>query len=106
MFEIIKKIWHTGVVTDKVFLDDAPSSYSGRLEFHFHECNHCGKCVEVCPTGALNMMQTEKGMQMSVIYGKCIFCGMCTETCENLGVKMTNDYHLATKDKKNMLQVS
>lgn len=40
-------------------------------------CNHCGVCVEGCPTGALSKKQERVIWQEE----KCILCGQCTEVC-------------------------
>ena len=45
-----------------------------------HPCVHCGKCVSVCPTGAIAMRGG------SVVYDarKCVFCDACIKACPNL----------------------
>ncbi|HJH30889.1 MAG TPA: 4Fe-4S dicluster domain-containing protein [Methanosarcinaceae archaeon] len=42
-------------------------------------CKKCGKCDNVCPTGAL---QKENGM-VRINHGKCTLCMACVEVCPN-----------------------
>jgi Ni,Fe-hydrogenase III small subunit/Pyruvate/2-oxoacid:ferredoxin oxidoreductase delta subunit len=54
------------------------------------KCDCCGKCVGVCPSGAINS-------KFDISLGRCIFCGACTEVCS--AIKMTGEYELASKVK-------
>ena len=39
------------------------------------KCTHCGKCVEVCPTGVMVKVSEEAAPS------KCIACGICAKAC-------------------------
>lgn len=56
-----------------------PESINPELEIAFSKskCINCGKCFEVCPTGAISKGCKER------IYRKdrCILCGKCAEIC-------------------------
>lgn len=106
MFEVIRKIWKTGIVTRKLPLEEAPRRYRGKLDIQPHKCKNCGACVAACPTGAIEVRSNDEGCELVVSYGKCIFCGICAEVCETQIVRMTNGYHLATKNKKDLIQVA
>ena len=59
-----------------------PESQKARPELMTYpeRCVGCGKCVEVCPTGAAKATQT--------IREKCIGCGKCVEVCESEARKL------------------
>jgi thioredoxin reductase (NADPH) len=41
-------------------------------------CDGCGRCVEVCPEGAL---QLATGSPTMVTDDRCDYCGLCEEAC-------------------------
>jgi heterodisulfide reductase subunit A len=44
-------------------------------------CRGCGLCVALCPYGALEIAQTDKGRKVRVIPIACKGCGICAATC-------------------------
>ena len=44
-------------------------------------CRGCGLCVALCPYGALEIQNTEKGRKVHVIDVACKGCGVCASTC-------------------------
>jgi heterodisulfide reductase subunit A len=44
-------------------------------------CRGCGLCVALCPYGALEIQNTEKGRKVRVIDVACKGCGVCAATC-------------------------
>jgi len=44
-------------------------------------CRGCGLCVDLCPYGAMEIVQTEKGRKVRVIPVACKGCGICASTC-------------------------
>jgi heterodisulfide reductase subunit A len=44
-------------------------------------CRGCGLCVPLCPYGALEIRDTEKGRKVHVIDVACKGCGVCAATC-------------------------
>jgi heterodisulfide reductase subunit A len=44
-------------------------------------CRGCGLCVSLCPYGALEIRETEKGRKVHVIDVACKGCGVCAATC-------------------------
>ena len=47
------------------------------------ECCGCGACIQICPKGALTMVEDEEGFRYPVIdKDKCINCGLCHKVCQ------------------------
>ncbi|MDY6972379.1 MAG: CoB--CoM heterodisulfide reductase iron-sulfur subunit A family protein [Thermodesulfobacteriota bacterium] len=44
-------------------------------------CRGCGLCVALCPYGALEIQNTDKGRKVHVIDVACKGCGVCASTC-------------------------
>jgi NAD(P)H-quinone oxidoreductase subunit I len=61
-------------------------------------CIKCQTCIKVCPTGAINISQTELSFDLN----KCIFCGNCSYYCPTKALKLTKNYELATTDKSEL----
>ena len=45
------------------------------------ECNFCGGCAGMCPTGALKNTREEEVKQLIFTWAKCSGCGLCLEFC-------------------------
>lgn len=41
-------------------------------------CDGCGRCVEVCPEGALELAM---GLPVPVADVDCSYCGLCEDAC-------------------------
>lgn len=56
-----------------------PESLSKKSElgYYAHKCINCGKCAEVCPTGAHDMLSGTHHFDRE----KCIACGKCADVC-------------------------
>ncbi len=52
------------------------------------ECTACGRCVGVCPTGALDPVETEH-QPPAFIAKFCVHCGTCAAFCRHQGVVLT-----------------
>ena len=52
------------------------------------ECTACGRCVGVCPTGALDPVETDQ-QPPSFSSRLCVDCGSCEAFCRNEGVRLT-----------------
>lgn len=44
-------------------------------------CNFCGACAGMCPTGAIKNRRTEEGKQLHFAWSRCSGCGLCVEFC-------------------------
>jgi uncharacterized protein len=47
-------------------------------------CTGCGKCMNVCQHGAINIM----GKRAEIDQGKCVSCGYCGASCPELSIKV------------------
>jgi hydrogenase-4 component H len=71
------------------------------------ECIGCGACAEVCPAGAIEVIDTKEATppirKLIWHYDVCIFCGQCERNCiTEKGVKLSDEYDLAALDRKNL----
>ncbi len=48
------------------------------------KCIGCGKCLEACAYGAINM----SGQGHRILYDKCVRCGRCAEECPSQAIRM------------------
>lgn len=53
-----------------------------------NNCRHCGKCVSVCPTDALEI----KDSKVIWYEDKCVECDNCIKECNYLSTPKTRDY--------------
>lgn len=97
MFEVIRKICRTGIVTRKLKSNEAPERYRGKLIAQMNKCDHCGACAIACPTKAIKVFPNRIDNKVLISYERCIFCGVCAQACKNQALKMSNDYHPAIK---------
>jgi pyruvate formate lyase activating enzyme len=51
------------------------------LKVDSSKCNLCGKCIAVCPRGAIKLNSEFSGERCSVNRELCTNCGKCTEVC-------------------------
>lgn len=67
-----------------------PEGQVGKPEIMYYRnhCTGCGKCVGVCPTGALTRMNN------SVVFNRylCSSCGACVKACPNNARKLVGSY--------------
>jgi hydrogenase-4 component H len=78
-------------------------SYRGAAVWDKDVCIGCGACCEVCPTGAIAMVDDVEAdppvRRFTLDYGRCIFCGHCHYNCTtDDGIYQTTDWDLATFD--------
>jgi Ni,Fe-hydrogenase III small subunit/formate hydrogenlyase subunit 6/NADH:ubiquinone oxidoreductase subunit I len=105
MFKIIQKTIATGIVTTKYPGEPAQISerFRGRPSFDFEKWKDARRAAEVCPTGAISLSDNGDAREVTVDYGLCVFCGLCAEASADHAVRITQDFELATADRRNLV---
>ena len=76
-----------------------PEIYRGLPHLSTKACGEgCNACVDICPTDAIVHTQG-----VSLDLGKCVFCGECQSECPDQKIKFTNDYKIATNERKRLV---
>lgn len=79
-----------------------PARFRGRPFIDADRCpaaasaNACGKCVSVCPSGAVAI--GEEGIALDM--GLCTFCGNCARVCPHEALVFTTDWRLASTERE------
>lgn len=105
MFKILQKTINTGIVTTTY--PGAPAQISerfrGRPSFDFKKWTDARTAAELCPTGAISLRDNGDARRVTVDYGLCIFCGLCAEASSDQAVRITQEFELATPDRRNLV---
>jgi Ni,Fe-hydrogenase III small subunit/formate hydrogenlyase subunit 6/NADH:ubiquinone oxidoreductase subunit I len=94
VFRILVKSLRTGVVTKA-------DPFSARPPFgfpviDFKSCTGCAECVQVCPTGALQVDHPTPDVKtLSLSYALCIQCRECVEACPEHAIRPERDFEVA-----------
>lgn len=101
MFTKFQKIVQTGIVTSSYPYkkEPLPDRFRGKIEIDEAQCNRCGSCIDVCPTGAYTWVDGRKGRTIQLSHTRCIFCGICKEACPSMAIAVTHNFELAATDK-------
>ena len=105
MFKILQKTVSTGTVTANYPAEPARVSehFRGRPSFDFEKWKDARAAAEVCPTGAISLRDKGDTRNVTVDYGLCVFCGLCAEASSNQAVRITQEFELATTDRRNLV---
>lgn len=97
MLRLFKKSLQTGIVTTAYPAEpDIPApGFRGLPQWQGEKCQKCGRCAQVCPTGAIRTGAVTPESFWSLDPKKCIFCGYCADHCQNQAVVHGDDYELA-----------
>jgi Ni,Fe-hydrogenase III small subunit/formate hydrogenlyase subunit 6/NADH:ubiquinone oxidoreductase subunit I len=105
MFKIIQKTIATGIVTTKYPGEPAQISERsrGRPSFNLEKWKDARPAAEVCPTEAISVCDEGDSRRVTVDYGLCIFCGLCAEASADQAVQITQEFELASVDRRNLI---
>ncbi len=105
MFKILQKTIQTGIVTTRY--PDGPAEVSdhfrGKPEFDFARWVDARLAAEVCPTLAIQVTGSEARRTVTVDYGLCTFCGLCAETSPEGAIRMTTQFELAVRNRRDLV---
>src|SRR5713101_8030795 len=104
-FKIIQKTIRTGIVTKAYPAELAHISeqFRGRPHFDFEKWTDARPAAEVCPTGAISLRDSDDSREVTIDYGLCVFCGLCAEASSDKAVRITQEFELATKNRRNLV---
>lgn len=105
MFKIIHKTIATGIVTTMYPREPVQlcEDFRGRPHFDFEKWTDARPAAEVCPTGAISLRDSDDSRKVTVDYGLCVFCGLCAEASSDNAVRITQEFELATKNRRNLV---
>lgn len=79
----------------------APKRFRGRPEIDGSKCLGCGACASVCPPRLISMHDADGRRTVEMNYSRCTYCARCEEICPVGAMKCTEDFELASSDRKN-----
>jgi Ni,Fe-hydrogenase III small subunit/formate hydrogenlyase subunit 6/NADH:ubiquinone oxidoreductase subunit I len=105
MFKILRKTLAIGIVTTNYPNEPAQLSdrFRGRPSFDFKKWTDARPAAEICPTGAISVCDENGSRRVTVDYGLCIFCGLCAEASVGQAVQITQEFELASADRRNLI---
>jgi Ni,Fe-hydrogenase III small subunit/formate hydrogenlyase subunit 6/NADH:ubiquinone oxidoreductase subunit I len=105
MFKIPQKTVSTGTVTVNYPAEPAKISerFRGRPSFDFDKWKDARPAAEVCPTSAISLSDKGDSRKVTVDYGLCVFCGLCAEASSEQAVRITQEFEMATSDRRNLV---
>ena len=95
-------------------------NYRGRIVFDSPKCIGCQICVRVCPAKAIEIplsahqqpapapaegqpaAAAKKKFDCIMKLDHCVFCAQCVESCPKKALLMTQDFELASVDRKEL----
>ena len=76
-----------------------PELFRGRPEIKDTICApECSICKDECPIESAITLNP-----VTIDIGQCIFCNECAQVCSEEKIKFTNDYKIATNDRKKLI---
>ena len=105
MFKILQKTFRTGIVTAQYPTERAQLSehFRGRPRFDFEKWTDARPAADVCPTGAIGVLDRGDQRQVTVDYGRCIFCGQCADVSTDGAVQVTPEFEMAVRDRRDLV---
>ncbi|ABC21123.1 4Fe-4S binding protein [Rhodospirillum rubrum] len=80
----------------------APPRFRGRPTIDGAKCIGCGACAEVCPPRLIEVNDAASTRTVELNYSRCTYCARCQEICPTGAMTCTEDFEMATADRKNL----
>lgn len=74
-----------------------PERFRGRPCIEIAKCNLCKKCVQSCPTDAIQANEN-----VTIDLGKCLFCTDCADSCPEHAITFSSDYRLSFSNRQHL----
>lgn len=69
------------------------------------KCLLCNKCVRICPTQALSIVDVDEQLSLFEInLGRCCYCKECEDSCTFSAIKLTADLNTSGLDKQSLIR--
>ena len=83
-----------------------PDNYRGApIILEPEKCLLCQKCVRICPTHALTIIDIDdETAQFEINLGRCCYCGECQDGCTFEAISLTQNINNATLDKSSLIE--
>jgi Pyruvate/2-oxoacid:ferredoxin oxidoreductase delta subunit len=66
-------------------------------------CTYCEACVRVCPTGALQLLESNTAWRLAVLNDRCVACDVCAEVCQPKVLQQMNAEEVIINKQKGRL---
>ncbi len=122
--EVIKNIFTKPATSRYPFTKAQPDAkFRGQIKFDPKLCVGCQMCVRNCPASAIKIIQINPQDKPTVLpdgkiipaprkfkceidLGRCIFCGQCADSCFKKAIVSSQDFELASTDKKDLQDIT
>ena len=78
---------------------DVPEGFRGKVEADSDKCTGCEACVKICPSEAIDAIETDGKRTLRFNYTRCVLCAICEEFCPEEAITLTDKYRLVTADR-------
>jgi ferredoxin len=69
-------------------------------------CTYCEACVRVCPTSALQLLESNTGWRLAFLNDRCVACDVCAEVCQPGVLRQMNTEEVIINKQKGRLLVA